>query len=61
MVSPYEATIEVLKSRLANSTAVVNQESAKDVADFAQVLFDKFTELYTADKANKKSQQVKYN
>lgn len=45
MKTAFDATVEVIVARISNTSLTINEEDGKHIAEFAQVVYNKFKEL----------------
>lgn len=44
-MTPFEATVELLKARASADTRYTNESTAKDYSDFAKIIYETFKAL----------------
>lgn len=60
MMSPYQATVEILKCTCSNSQMQIDQIGGEHLADFTQAIYDKMKELFEDEINPDKTQKISY-
>lgn len=57
-MKPFEATVEILKAKCGSSSLAVNKENGQALAEFAQEVYHKLSELYDDEQSKAKKPKV---